>query len=61
MEFNKRTIRFVFLDEIEDAVNRGWHRAHKHHDAPSGDIITGHIYDAVESALYEWIDFGDVE
>ena len=61
MKFNNRTIRFCFLDEIEDAVKLGWNRAYKHTDNPDEDTIKGHIYDAVESAIYEWIDFGDVE
>ena len=63
MKFNNRTIRLCFLDEIEDAVKIGWNRAYKHIDNPDEDTIKSHIYDAVESAIYEWIDFdfGDVE
>jgi len=61
MKYNARTLRLRLLDEIEMAINYGYSKAYKYSENPDEIMIKGHIYDAVESAIYEWINFEDIE
>lgn len=57
MKFNTNALRPRFLDEMGDAVLYGWHRAFKYEENPSEEQIKSAIISAVESCIYEWIDF----
>lgn len=41
---------------IEDGINYGWNRAHKHVDSPSEYEIKDQIQSAIMNELYEWFD-----
>ena len=50
----------VILDmAIEEGVNRGWHRAHKHVENPSEESIVDTISDCVMSAITDYFNFED--
>jgi hypothetical protein len=50
----------VILDmAIEEGVNRGWHRAHKHVENPSEESIKDTIADCVMSAITDYFNFED--
>ena len=53
------TPRFKKLLEtcIENGIDHGWRRAHKHTETPTEDIIKGEIQHAIELELYEWFEF----
>ena len=44
---------------IEEGVNRGWHRAHKHVENPTEESIKDSIEDHVMSAIYEYFTFDE--
>ena len=44
---------------IEEGVNRGWHRAHKHVENPSDESIVDTISDCVMSAITDYFNFED--
>jgi hypothetical protein len=49
---------YPLIDEtVENGVDYGWNRAHKHTDTPSEEVIKDAIHQAVMSALCELIDF----
>jgi hypothetical protein len=51
----------VISRAVEDGVELGWRRAHKHTDAPSEDTIREAIAAAVLGEICEWFDFDDPE
>jgi hypothetical protein len=53
------TPRFKKLLEmcIENGIEYGWRRAHKHTDDPTEDVIKGEISHAIELEMYEWFEF----
>jgi hypothetical protein len=42
---------------VEDGINYGWNRAHKHSDEPDEAWIREQILQAVMNELSEWFDF----
>ena len=42
---------------LENGIERGWNRAHKHHDNPTEDVIKNQIYESIMEDLHEWFDF----
>jgi hypothetical protein len=44
---------------LENGINYGWRRAHKHTETPTEDLIKGEIHHAIELELYQWFDFGE--
>jgi hypothetical protein len=42
---------------IENGVNLGWNRAHKHNDAPPAEHIQDCIEQAIWHELHEWFHF----
>jgi hypothetical protein len=42
---------------IENGIEYGWRRAHKHTDEPTEDVIKGEISHAIELEMYEWFEF----
>ena len=44
---------------IDEGVDRGWNRAHKHTESPDVEYLRGQICDAVTEALCEVLDFPD--
>jgi len=44
---------------IEQGVQRGWRRAHKHVEQPSENAIFDHISDEVMSAITDYFTFED--
>jgi hypothetical protein len=53
----KPRMRRILEDVIEHGVNRGWHRAHKHNESPTENVIKDEIADGVMSELYEYFTF----
>jgi len=51
----------VMRRAVEEGVNLGWRRAHKHTDAPNEEAIKEEIFAGVISAVDEYFDFGDEE
>ena len=51
---------YVVLTEcIENGIEAGWKRAHKHDDNPSAEVIKRCIDDAISVQLGEYFDFSD--
>jgi hypothetical protein len=44
---------------IEEGIQRGINRAHKHTDNPSESSLIIEIQNAIELELFEWFDFSD--
>ena len=44
---------------VENGVQLGWNRAHKHDDSPPEQVIRDKIAEAVMNEVYEWFDFGE--
>lgn len=42
---------------VEEGVEYGWRRAHKHTDTPTADHVQEQVYMAVMNAIAEIIDF----
>jgi hypothetical protein len=45
---------------IEDGVQYGWNRAHKHTDEPDEELIKQQIEQAVINEICEWFEFPDL-
>ena len=46
---------------IEEGVNYGYNRAHKHTDTPTEAALKGEIINAITNELCEIIDFDTIE
>ena len=46
---------------IEDGINSGWTRAHKHTETPDPVWIREQIHQAIMFELYEWFEFENKE
>lgn len=44
---------------LEEGLSYGWHRAHKHTEAPDEDAIKQHMLDGVLNAVSEYFTFDD--
>ncbi len=44
---------------VEEGVQYGYNRAHKHTDSPSEDLLKTNIEDAVLAEIGEWFDFDE--
>lgn len=53
-----KTFRILEL-AVEDGVQHGWQRAHKHTDSPDEKDIVEAIQKAVLSGICEWFTFDD--
>lgn len=42
---------------LEDGIEYGWRRAHKHEEDPSEDVIKTEILHAISIELHEWFNF----
>ena len=42
---------------LENGIERGWNRAHKHSDNPTEVAIKNQIYECIMEDLHEWFDF----
>ena len=52
----------VILDEcVDNGVDRGWARAHKHNESPMEIQIKSHIKECVMSQIYEYFSFEEGE
>lgn len=49
----------IISEAVNNGVNYGYKRAHKHTDTPDEDSIIGTVYHEVMNSLCEIIDFGD--
>lgn len=47
----------VMTRAIEEGIDYGWNRAHKHTDKPTEDEFKSAIYNAVTSAISEYFEF----
>jgi hypothetical protein len=45
---------------VEDGLSRGYHRAHKHTDAPSQEQLTDAMLQAIMHEVCEWFVFDRV-
>ncbi len=50
----------VLRRAVEEGIDCGWQRAHKHSDTPTADHIKDHIYGAVMNNIGEYFDFDDL-
>lgn len=41
---------------IEEGIELGWRRAHKHTDTPTEEQIRNHINEAIWLTIHEWFD-----
>jgi hypothetical protein len=46
---------------IEDGIERGWTRAHKHADSPDPSIVLDSIENAIMLEVHEWFLFDEVQ
>lgn len=46
---------------IEDGVDLGWLRAHKHDDNPTDRAIKDKIVESVLAQIHDWFDFEELE
>lgn len=44
----------ILLMAIQDGVEAGWHKAHKHNDDPDAKTIKYKMTEAVLNSLHEW-------
>lgn len=51
----------VLTRAVEDGVNCGWRRAHKHTDMPGEEAIKEAIYNAVTNAICEYFSFEELD
>ena len=51
----------VMAQAVENGVEYGWNRAHKHTDTPDDVTIKQAIIDAVMNDVCEWFDFAPEE
>lgn len=52
----------VIIDEcVDNGVDRGWARAHKHNESPTEIQIKSHIKECVMSQIYEYFSFEEGE
>ena len=56
----KPNIRTILAKAIEQGIEYGWSRAHKHTDEPEPEHIREQIEQAVLNEICEWFDFEDV-
>jgi hypothetical protein len=42
---------------LEDGIEYGWRRAHKHEEKPTEDAIKNEILHAISIELHEWFNF----
>ena len=57
----KPKIYHILNIAIEEGVQRGWRRAHKHVENPSEESIKEAIEDAVMSEIHEYFTFDESE
>jgi hypothetical protein len=50
-------IRVILEQAIEEGIQRGWQRAHKHVENPNEGSILAHIEECVMSQIYEYFTF----
>jgi len=50
---------YLLMQCVEDGVSIGYHRAYKHTENPSADLVKEKIEDAVLNQLHEWFIFED--
>jgi DNA-binding MurR/RpiR family transcriptional regulator len=53
----KPKFRNVLEMALEQGVQYGYNRAHKHLENPSESVIVDNIVESVMNSLYEWFDF----
>jgi hypothetical protein len=53
----KPDIYKILLRCIDEGIERGFRRAHKHTDTPSHDEIKGAVEDAIIFEICEWFTF----
>lgn len=58
-QYVKVNLYRVISDQVENGIEYGWSRAHKHTNKPDEDLIRSAIYDAVMLYIAEYIDFGE--
>lgn len=46
---------------IEDGVDLGWLRAHKHDDNPADIAIKDKIVESVLAQIHDWFDFEELQ
>ncbi len=51
----------ILFKAIEDGIDLGYARAHKHDNSPSENLIKDKILDAIIESVYEYFDFEGVE
>lgn len=57
IKINIATVYSALIENIENAVSRGYERAYKYTDAPTKQQIKDEIVSAVELEICEWIVF----
>ena len=55
----KPKTRVILEMAIEEAVRRGYSRAHKHVENPTEGAIIEHVEEAVMSSIYEYFAFDE--
>ena len=49
----------VLSRAVEEGIESGWRRAHKHVENPSEEAVHTAIYDAVMAQVFEYFDIAD--
>lgn len=49
----------VLVQAIEDGVNLGWSRAHKHNDRPGEATIKESMRNEIMNSICEWFNFDE--
>ena len=53
---------YALLDRcVEEGIQYGWNRAHKHTDTPDEIWIREQIHQAIMNEISDWFDFKGVE
>jgi len=50
----------VISRAVEEGIEYGWNRAHKHTDKPSKDLILTEMENAIMNSLSEVLQYGEV-
>lgn len=57
-----RAKEYSLIDRcVEDGIQYGWQRAHKHTDTPDETWIRTQIHLAVMNEIAEWFEFNDIQ
>lgn len=56
----KADIRAILIRAIDEGLETGWRRAHKHNESPNKDAILRHVSDSIWDEIDGFLIFDDL-